>query len=308
MLSIQQMHYILALEETGQFQKASERCFVTQPTLSMQIKKAEDALGSIIFDRSRNPLELTEFGQHLLPVLRDVLNENSKIGLLKDRMSGVYKEHIRIGIIPTISVFLVPEMFGIWKSKFPDIQLTIEEMKTHELIEALEQKKIDMALIAGPYHDPQLQTIHLFTEEIFAYLPNYSKNLISVQELSEMQPWLLNKGNCLRTQMISFCEINESDKTGRWDYEGGNVEILLKMVDLNGGYSLVPENYPLKPYTKDRLKHIISSKGISPAREIVGCYPKRTIKKDFCEKLLREIQLKYTQVSKNEVQIIDWKG
>jgi LysR family hydrogen peroxide-inducible transcriptional activator len=77
MLSIQQMHYILALEETGQFQKASERCFVTQPTLSMQIKKAEDDLGSSIFDRSRNPLELTEFGQHLLPILRDVLNENS---------------------------------------------------------------------------------------------------------------------------------------------------------------------------------------------------------------------------------------
>jgi LysR family hydrogen peroxide-inducible transcriptional activator len=308
MLSIQQMHYILALEETGQFQKASERCFVTQPTLSMQIKKAEDDLGSSIFDRSRIPLELTEFGTQLIPILRDILSENSKIGLLKDRMHGVYKEHIRIGIIPTIAVYLVPEMFGVWQRKFPSIQLTIEEMKTHELIEALEQKKIDLALFAGPHHDPVLQTIHLFTEEIFAYLPNYSNDSIPVQELSEMQPWLLNKGNCLRTQMISFCEIKEGEKTSRWDYEGGNLEILMKMVDLNGGYSLVPANYPLTADFKRSLKQILSSKGTSPGREIIGCYPKRTIKKEYCEKLLREIQLNYTHDSKNQVQIIDWKG
>jgi LysR family hydrogen peroxide-inducible transcriptional activator len=308
MLSIQQMHYILALEETGQFQKASERCFVTQPTLSMQIKKAEDDLGSSIFDRSRIPLELTEFGTQLIPILRDILSENSKIGLLKDRMHGVYKEHIRIGIIPTIAVYLVPEMFGVWQRKFPSIQLTIEEMKTHELIEALEQKKIDLALFAGPHHDPVLQTIHLFTEEIFAYLPSYSNDSISVQELSEMQPWLLNKGNCLRTQMISFCEIKEGEKTSRWDYEGGNLEILMKMVDLNGGYSLVPANYPLASETKDLLKRILSIQGMSPAREIIGCYPKRTIKKEYCEKLLREIQLNYSHDSKNQVQIIDWKG
>ncbi|MCE2713576.1 MAG: LysR family transcriptional regulator [Cryomorphaceae bacterium] len=111
MLSIQQMQYILSLSEHKQFQKASESCFVTQPTLSMQVKKAEDFLGYPIFDRSRSPLELTIFGEELIPVIREILSENDKIGSIAKKMKGEFKEQIRIGIIPTIAAYMVLDLF-----------------------------------------------------------------------------------------------------------------------------------------------------------------------------------------------------
>lgn len=140
MLSIQQMHYILVLSEELQFQRASERCFVTQPTLSMQVKKAEEILGHPIFDRSRNPIELTPFGNSLLPIIREVVNETNKIDHLLERLKGNYKEVIKIGVIPTIASYLVPDMFQKWQERIGNIQLTIEELKTEELIVAMEKK------------------------------------------------------------------------------------------------------------------------------------------------------------------------
>ena len=106
MISIQQMHYILVLSEQRQFQRASELCFVTQPTLSMQVKKAEEHLGFPIFDRSRNPIELTPFGESLIPVIREVLNESGKIEILLQKLKGNYKEQVKIGIIPIFTCSL----------------------------------------------------------------------------------------------------------------------------------------------------------------------------------------------------------
>ena len=107
MISVQQMHYILVLSEELHFQRASERCFVTQPTLSMQIKKAEETLEAQIFDRSRNPLELTGFGKDLLLIIRDTLNEYGKISELSNKTKGTYKEEIRMGISSKIKSTLI---------------------------------------------------------------------------------------------------------------------------------------------------------------------------------------------------------
>jgi LysR family hydrogen peroxide-inducible transcriptional activator len=117
MISLQQMQYIVILSEELQFQKASDRCFVTQPTLSMQLKKAEEQLGYAIFDRSTSPLSLTDFGKQLLPILREILSENDKIKLLKDRQNNIFVEEIKIGVIPTVAHYLVPTMFEKWKKK-----------------------------------------------------------------------------------------------------------------------------------------------------------------------------------------------
>lgn len=308
MLSIQQMHYILVLSEELQFQRASERCFVTQPTLSMQVKKAEDLLGHPIFDRSRNPIQLTPFGSSLLPIIREVVNESNKIDNLLERMKGNYKEVIKIGVIPTIASYLVPDMFQKWQERIGHVQLMIEELKTEELILVLERKEIDLAILAGPYNDNRLRTIPMFKEEILAYIPSCNKNEISVEELTELHPWLLSRGNCLRTQMIQFCQLKEGQEIDAWNYEGGNLELLLKMVDMNGGYSLVPEYYHLNENQRTQLKSISNGTKSVPAREIIALVPNRSLKWDTIEKLIREIQFNYNRVSKSEMHVLNWNG
>ena len=308
MLSIQQMHYIVVLSEELQFQRASERCFVTQPTLSMQVKKAEDVLGHPIFDRSRNPIELTPFGKSLLPIIREVVNETSKIDHLLERMKGNYKEIIKIGVIPTIASYLVPDMFQKWQERIGNIQLIIEELKTEELIVAMDRKELDMAILAGPFNDNRLRTIPLFKEEILAYIPSLGKTEISVEDLSELHPWLLSRGNCLRTQMIQFCQLKEEQEIDTWNYEGGNLELLLKMVDMNGGYSLVPEFYHLHENQRKQLKSITNGMNLVPAREVIAVVPNRSLKWESIEQLIREIQLNYNKKARHEMRVLDWNG
>lgn len=309
MISIQQMHYILVLSEQQQFQRASELCFVTQPTLSMQIKKAEETLGYLIFDRSRNPLELTNFGHHLVPLIREVLNENGKIETLIKKMSGNYNEQIKVAIIPTIASYLVPHLFTLWKSKIKGIQLIIEEQKTDEALDSLEKKTVDFAIIAGPYHDSSLRTIPLYKEEILAYTQDTEEDTIDSLELQQLHPWLLSMGNCLRSQMIQFCKIKEVSDSNEWNYEGGNIEILLKMVDDNGGYSFVPAHYCLSESRRKQLKHIVSATNVNhfPAREVVALVPHRSTKWVGIEALIREAQF-YYQSSNESFDVLDWNA
>lgn len=308
MLSIQQMQYILVLSEQRQFQRASELCFVTQPTLSMQVKKAEDDLGYPIFDRSRNPIELTAFGESLIPIIREILNETSKIDILTQKLKGHYKEQIKIGVIPTVAAYLMPDIFKIWQEKIGGVQLLIEEQKTEELLLSMERKELDLAILAGPVNDPSLRTIPLFKEEILVYCPSVGRKKMEASELTDLHPWLLSRGNCLRTQMIQFCQLKDEVQADAWNYEGGNLELLLKMVDQHGGYSLVPEFYHLNEIQRAHLKtiHSHSASGV-PAREIIALVPNRTLKWDSIERLIREVQLFYNKMEVKEMEVLNWR-
>ncbi len=305
MISIQQMEYILTLSEELHFQRASEVCHVTQPTLSMQVKKAEEVLGQSVFDRSRSPLALTAFGKELVDIIRDVLIENSRIVDLVAKNKGTFKEEIRIAIIPTVAGYILPQMYGKWKSELNHMHLIIEEMKTDDIILAMADKKIDLAILAGPHFDSRLRTIPLFQEEIKAYLPNESKQLIALNELSNAHPWLLTSGNCLRTQMMHFCELESGNNLDDWDYEGGNIDLLQRMVEIHGGYTLVPENYIQEG--DDRYKTITSETGDIPAREVIAILPNKTRKWGEIEKIIRSIQINYAKNAKSKFQVLSWK-
>lgn len=304
MISIQQIEYILRLSEERHFLRASELCFVTQPTLSMQIKKAEDMLGGKVFDRSRNPIELTTFGKEIVPVLRDVFNEYSRIQIVADKNKGHFIEEIRLAIIPTITSYLIPDLYENWRSELKDIRLVIEEMKTEDILLAMEQNKIDMGILAGPVVDSRLRTVPLYQEEIKAFIPSCKKKKISTTELMNEHPWLLTKGNCLRTQMMHFCELKMDDKDS-WDYEGGNIDLLLEMVRKQGGYTLVP-NYHIKSNSKD-FKTIVSSSGEKPARDIIAISHNRSEKWKSMERIIRSVQLKYASKSDDNYSVLGWK-
>jgi LysR family hydrogen peroxide-inducible transcriptional activator len=295
------MHYIVVLSEELQFLRASERCFVTQPTLSMQIKKAEDTLGHPIFDRSSHPLSLTPFGRELIPILREIMTENERIKWLIEKQNNQFKEEIRLGIIPTIASYLVPDLFAEWKNELPNIQLIIEELRTEELIAAIENKQIDLGILAGPYADPKLRTVPLYQEEILIYAPSIQKTTLSLSDLAELQPWLLSKGNCLRTQMIAFCQLNEN--MSDWNYQGGNLDLLAEMVTQFGGYTLIPAFAKIKGELT--LKRLESSAGF-PAREAIALFSNRSIKKSSIEILLRSIQRKYNQPTSG-LNLLKWR-
>lgn len=304
MISIQQINYIVILSEELNFIRASEKCFVTQPTLSMQIKKAEEQLGSKIFNRDSTPLQLTSFGKELVPVLRAVQSEYDNIEMISKKASGSYREVVRLGVIPTISSYLIPDLYEKWRSELQDIQLIIEELKTDDLLDYLDQGKLDVGILSGPHHSSRLRTIPLFIEEIKAYYPKGEKSQISTNELAEMHPWLLTPGNCLRTQMMHFCQLKNENENDDWDYQGGNIDLLIQMVDRHGGYTLVPENH-IKQFNSN-YKSIVSETGEFPAREIIALVLNRTQKWASIERIIRECQLKYVSVSNKKVTTLSW--
>jgi len=306
MISQQQISYIIAVVETGSISKAAEQCFVTQPTLSMQLKKAEELFGQKIFHRDNTSWELTEFGNQLLPILRQIQADFGSIAQLKDEFSGAYTQRLRIGVIPTIAAYLLLDSFQEWKDELTATQVIVEELKTEELLEALEQRKIDLAILAGPVETSSLRVIPLFTEEILAYAPETEGHHLLVDELQNLQPWLLNKGNCLRTQMMQFCAI--SDENDRyWNYQGGNMDLLMRMVDQQGGYTLIPERYAAHIDEADHLKTIRDQEGKHPGRSIVAVSSFRHSKWESMEKIIRKIQLKYNSPAERRLEILNWR-
>jgi LysR family hydrogen peroxide-inducible transcriptional activator len=286
MISITQIEYILKLEELKNFQKAADKCYITQPTLSMQIKKAEETLGYKIFDRSTNPISLSTFGKEIISELRTIKESVNNLDHKIKKLKGNLKEEIRVGIIPTIAVYLVPEFYNAWKKKLKDIRIEILELKTEDLITQLENRSIDLGILAGPLHNDCFEQQILFNEQIQIFTKEIKGEKIELSQLAEMHPWLLAKGNCLRTQMVSFCNINEQE-IDDWHYSGGNIDLLIKMVIQEGGYTLIPEYYDMPEHLKEHIKSI---KNHSPYRQVTGIHNKGTSKSTSIHNIIAEIQ------------------
>lgn len=286
MITITQVSYILALWEHKNFQKAADSCFITQPTLSMQLKKAEESLGNPLFDRSTSPLSLTDFGKAILPELRQIQDSMLHLDIKIKQLEGNLKEEVRIGIIPTIAIYLVPEFYSTWRKKLENISIEIVELKSEELLLQLADRKIDFGVMAGPLQQDKLNQQILFNESIDVFTNEVDTPSISMNALSELHPWLLTKGNCLRTQMVNFCNINEVDKD-EWNYTGGNLDLLVKMVLQEGGYTLIPEYYSLPKELNAYRKSLEEAK---PYRQIIGVFNRNSIKMKSIQQIIQQIQ------------------
>tara|TARA_B100000508_G_scaffold55003_3_gene42701 strand:+ start:75575 stop:76495 length:921 start_codon:yes stop_codon:yes gene_type:complete len=305
MVSPAQIKYLLSLIEKQSFQRAAESCFVTQPTLSMQIRKAEAAMGGQIINRDTSPISLTSFGEMVIPQLEKIADDYNKLEDEIAKLKGTYKAEIRIGIIPTIAGYLVPDLYDQWQNQLGDIQLDIKELKTPDLIKAVEKKQIDFGVMAGPLKDQRFNQQRLFDEEIFVYSPKTKSKTISQEKLQELKPWLLSEGNCLRTQMINFCNLKQKHED-TWKYEGGSINMLLKMVEIQGGYTLVPSNYlPYLQLDKEDFKRV---ENIVPVRQIIGINLTRNSKKEHIQGLIRLIQRNKSndQLHKIKTEILPW--
>ena len=292
-MNLQQLEYIVAVDTHRHFEKAAEQCFVTQATLSMMIKKLEQELDVVIFDRSRQPVIPTEIGRTLVEQARVVLKELQQFQLLsKEAKSGTAGE-LRIGVIPTIAPYLLPLFLTGFLKKFPAVRLRIVEQTTEHLLQLLASDKLDVAIMATPLTEKGFSEKHLFYEEFKVYVSEENKSLkkkyIMAEDIDINKLWLLEEGHCLRSQVLNLCEIQKQQAIiHHLDYETGSIESLLKITEMNGGITIVPElaTIHFDKKEKEKLRHF---KAPVPVREISLVTYRHFVKRKLLEVLETEI-------------------
>lgn len=241
-MTLQQLEYVLALDKTRHFVRAAELCGVTQPTLSAMVQKLEDELDCKIFDRSRNPIESTEIGKQIIRQAQEIIIQANQLKETVQAEKALLSGTLNLAIIPTIAPYLLPQFIASFKKSYPQISLKVSEMHTSTIIEKLRVAEIDMAILSTPLEDSKILEVPLYYEKFAAYIsPNeaiYERAELSANDMPLEQLWVLEEGHCLRNQVFNFCTEKVQHTS---TYEAGSIDTLVKIVDVNGGYTVIPE-------------------------------------------------------------------
>lgn len=291
-MTLVQLEYIVAVDTYRSFVIAADKCFITQPTLSMQVQKLEEFLNVKIFDRSKQPVVPTEIGTQIIAQARTVLQENLKIKELIDSQQHDIIGELKIGIIPTIAPYLLPEVIAGMLEKYPDLKLLIWEYTTEDIIHHLKTGVIDCGILATPLVDSSLIETPLYYENFVSYISKnsklYKKKAIDADDLADENIWLLNEGHCMRSQVLSICRSTKNNRLQSLTYNTGSVETLIRMVDVNDGATLLPE-LAIKELNNRQLNKIRHFKSPEPVREISLVTHKNFVKKRMLNALREEI-------------------
>lgn len=291
-MTITQLQYVLAVAEHKNFTLAAEKCFVTQPTLSMQIQKVEEELKIQIFDRSKKPIQLTEIGQKIVNQAKNIVNEADRMQDIVEQQKGFIGGEFRLGIIPTIMPTLLPMFLNNFIKKYPKVKLIIEELNTDEIISKLKNGHLDAAIAATPLMEEKLKEIVLYFEPFVAYIPtghqNSSKKEIEVADLDLDEVLLLQDGHCFRDGILNLCKNVSKNGFSHFQLESGSFETLIKLADEGLGITLLPylHTLDLKDGDKLKLRHFVKPK---PAREVSLIFPKTELKIHIIEALRNTI-------------------
>ncbi len=292
-MTLVQLEYIVAVDTYKSFVSAAEKCFVTQPTLSMQVQKLEEALGVKIFDRSRQPVVATEVGVQIIKQARVILMESQKIQEIIQVKRGEVVGELKVGVIPTIAPYLMPDVITAFMKKYPKVQLQIWEHTTERIVQELKSGFLDCGLLSTPLSESMIQEEPLFYETFVAYVSDrselYKKKMLSPEDIAHEKLWLLNEGHCMRGQVLSICSYRHNQSSlGSFEYNTGSVETLKRMVDINSGITILPE-LSIANYDEDQLARIRYFKSPEPVREISIVTTKNYVKKHAVMSLKKEI-------------------
>ena len=244
-MTIIQLEYLLAVANCGSFSAAAEKCFVTQPSLSMQIKNLEEELGIVLLDRTRKPVVPTNAGEAVLRQARETGKafEASReiVANLKNDVSGT----LRLGIIPTIAPYLVHRLIPDFTKKYPKVDLMIREMKSRDIIHALRHDMLDAAIMSGGTIPDDIQEEDLFNDRFFVYVspdhPLRQRNNIRIEDIDPRRMLLLSEGNCLRDQILELC-LPRKNTTRQYAFDCNSIETLMRIVDSTpNSFTVVPE-------------------------------------------------------------------
>jgi LysR family hydrogen peroxide-inducible transcriptional activator len=269
-MNFQQLEYIIALDKHRNFVKASESCFVTQPTLSAMVQKLEDELGVKVFDRSRHPIVPTYEGEVVLGYARQILHKSSEMKDSVSRLGDEPEGSFKLGIIPTVATSLLPVFLASFLKRYPRIDLHISELTTATIIEKLDRDELDAGIIATPAGSVSLVEYPVYREEFLLYGGDQFPAGVNVcvTDINPGSLWLLEEGHCLRMQVVNLCDMRDDDSLyPNLHYQAGSLESLRRLVDANGGYTVLPA-LSVIDLTDDQKNKIRKFKPPVPARQI----------------------------------------
>jgi len=291
-MTITQLQYVLAVAEHKNFTLAAEKCFVTQPTLSMQIQKVEEELNIQIFDRTKKPIQLTDIGQKIVNQAKNIVNEADRMKDIVEQQKGFIGGEFKLGIIPTVMPTLLPMFLNTFVKKYPKVKLIIEELNTDDIILRLKNGNLDAAIAATPLNEDKLKEIVIYYEPFVAYIPEKhriaDKKEIEVSDLNLDEILLLQDGHCFRDGILNLCKNQDVDPVNNFQIQSGSFETLIKLADEGLGLTLLPYLHTLDLKEKDKLK-LKHFKDPKPAREISLIFPKTELKIQIIDALRQSI-------------------
>lgn len=308
-MNIQQLEYVIALDSHRHFVKAAEKCFVTQATLSMMIKKLEDELDVKIFDRSRQPVVPTEIGKKIIAQAKIILNESNRLKEMVADEQAELKGELRIGVIPTLAPYLLPLFMNSFLKKYPSVKLKISEFTTDQIIHKLEQHDLDAGLLSTPLNQPSLKEQPLFYEQFVVYASSddkiLKKKFVLAKDIDVNRLCLLEEGHCLRSQVFNLCELrNKEQEFRQLDFETGSIETLKRIVEVNEGITILPM-LALKSMTVKQKQNIRYFKAPVPVREVglvtYRYFVKEKLIQSLKEEILNHIPPEMRSVFKKEI-------
>ncbi|MCG8577190.1 MAG: LysR substrate-binding domain-containing protein [Flavobacteriales bacterium] len=244
-MTLQQLEYVIALDNYKHFVKAAEHCLVSQPNLTIQLKKLEDEIGIKIFDRDSKPLKTTTAGEQFLIKVRQIIREVNElkefVSTEKESIAGEFT----LGIIPTLAPYLLPKFLPHFVKNNPNTFLNIKELTTDQIIDQLNRGTLDMGILATPLNVNSIREIPLFYEPFILYLPDdhpYKKEKeMSAAKLEMDDLLLLTEGHCFREQALQLCRNQETEEKKEFNFQSGSIEALKGLVKQKMGYTLIPE-------------------------------------------------------------------
>lgn len=290
-MTIIQLEYLLAIVNCGSFSQASERCFVTQPSLSMQIKNLEEELGVMLLDRTKKPIVPTQAGEIVVERAREALLAYDRIKESVAELQGSVDGHLRLGVIPTIAPYLLPRFLSAFAEKYPKVELEIRELTTPQIIEAMRHDEIDAALLAGGTCPEDITEQELFSDRFYVYAsplhPLYDRSNVRIEDIDQRDLLLLSDGHCLKDQILELC--GTTRRQSPYFFESGSLETLMRVVDISLAITIVPEmavEY-IPAERRDRIKTL--AKGATSRKIAIAV--RRTYAKSSIINALREVIL-----------------
>jgi len=290
-MTLTQLQYTIAVAEEGNFTQAAEKCFVTQPTLSMQVQKLEDELGIKLFNRNTKPITLTTIGEKIIDQAKMILKEANRMEDIVSTEKGFVGGNFRLGIIPTVMPTLLPMFLNTFIKKFPKVNLKIEELNTAAIIEELKNGKLDAGIAATPLDDVKIIEKPLYYEPFVGYIPEphpLSKlKTLDLSDLEKMDVLVLEDGHCFRDHVLKICQTPNFSHT--FNLKSGSFETLIHLANDGLGMTLLPY-LQTRNLTPQNAKNLRSFESPEPAREISLIYSKSQLKLPIIESLSATIE------------------
>lgn len=309
-MTIQQLEYIVALDNHRHFVKAAEQCFVTQPTLSMQVKKLEEEFGVQIFDRSKKALVPTKAGERILLKARQIIREVKQLEELVSNQMKSMDGEFRLGVIPTLAPYLLPKFLPKFAATYPNTRLIIKELQTADIISGLKNDLVDIGLLVTPLDEHDIREVPLFNEPFLAFLPEghplESRQTVKPEDLDLSELLLLTDGHCFRDQILNICGHNSSSNTLNFDYQSGSIEVLVNLVKQGVGYTLIPELALRQGSLKGQVRRFETPE---PVREVSLVMHNSFAKEKLIDKLRSEIiaNIPKSMLSKKRYVRVNWR-